>query len=86
MFGKRKRLLENLGKNSVMRGANFLNFSFEIVKKVYKKRRKQYKTRMRLFFLTKMLRSYYGNLPRKKFLKFCQICIKKKSKAFFFFI
>ena len=86
MFGKWKRLLENLGKNSVMRGANFLNFSFEIVKKIHKKRRKQYKTRMWLFFLTKMLRSYYGNLPWKKFLKFCQTCIKKKSKAFFYFI
>ena len=41
---------------------------------------------MRLFFLTKLLRSFYGNLSKKHFLWFCQICLSKKSWAFLYFI
>jgi len=41
---------------------------------------------MRLFFLSKILRIFYGNLKKHKFKNLCNTCIAKKAKAIFLFI
>lgn len=83
---KKKRLLQDFTKRISTGGLWILNFSFEIIQRIKKKRSKKMKNRMWFFFLTKILRMFYGDLKKKTFTNFCNLSIAKKKDALFFFL
>lgn len=85
-LAKKKWLLQDFSKKLNISGLKILNFSFEIIRWMKKRKPRKMKNWMRFFFLAKILRFFYGNLKKQKFLNFCNSCIAKKSRALFWFL
>ena len=81
-----KRLLDFSSKNEFLWRLNYFSFKFEVKKKFWKKKNKPLKNRMKLFFLTKVVRFFYGNISWKKFIHFCNLCLSSKYHALFWFL
>lgn len=85
-LAKKKWLLQDFSKKLSVTGFWVLNFSFEIIRWMKKRRPRKMKNWMWFFFLTKILRMFYGNLKKQTFKNFCNSCIAKKSNAIFLFL
>jgi len=85
-LAKKKWLLQDFSKWLSSSGLWILNFSFETIWWMKKKRSKKMKNWMWFFFLAKILWLIYGNLWKKKFLNFCWLSIMKKTQALFSFL
>lgn len=85
-LAKKKRLLEDFHKRLLIRNVWVLTFSFEIIWRMKKWWPKKMKNWMWFFFLIKILWLFYGNLTRKKFFYFANLCLLKKEWALFFFL
>lgn len=85
-LAKKKWLLQDVSKRLSATGFWFLGFSFEIIRRMKKKWPWKMKNWMRFFFLTKILRLFYGNLKKHWFKNICNNCIAKNINAIFLFM
>ena len=85
-LAKKKRLLQDFSKWLSSSGFWVLNFSFEIIRRMKKRKPWKMKNWMWFFFLTKILWIFYGNLKKQTFTNYCNICVSKKSQAIFLFL